>query len=781
MALLGKISAVLTASTADFTRKIGAAKSDIKSLQQTVSGVQLNLNTRALDGTLTRLQKFKRTLEEVRRAQAAGNGPFVDTKALEEQFRVFEDIGKPLTDLKNKIEGLSTTMQAGLYPALERVQKGFQDIYRGIGAGSTTLAAQTAQIEAMRTALVRLGRASATASDIGSLTKQMDADNSGASFSQAAAKESLQRTLQLRKQAEQIPAKFRSDIFADLAVSAEDNAGRIERAVARILRVETEIADNGGVATSRQLNERAAAQEAIDSATRRQRVINAQFEREVRGARISQIVSPEASSEVDSLTERFAKLSASLRQSGDTRFDPLIASVGRVISQLNEGAASAKRAKQAVDALASADFAKSFGKAGFESADRMIRTESERTIESIRRGAQSRRNEIIGSNPNLGPKRTSGIASVNVEEDAALAREEFNRTIASRFGGLGERTRSVKDAGIAKSFDDIRKLAADASRTLQSAVDAPDVSTASQRLDNYKAKFESLVASVDRFDKKLASAETAGKRFEQFLTISGSRADKLGADLDRAASDIAVWRQAAGNFDANNQSGRRGVSSAIEKSLDVYKRAAELQQRIFDKEFKNEANRQRAIERTTRVIENQRNALRDIVVAESQGAITRERAQTMADRAAKNRGSFGAPGAAAAQLAFQQALFAVDDLMSSTGGLEYKLRAVGNNITQLGLLLGQSGLIPGLSATTGLFIGLAAVMGGQAVSAMLRWATGAEAADAKVKALNESLSKQKSLADELAQAYRTLGSSLDRKSTRLNSSHEWISRMPSSA
>jgi hypothetical protein len=106
-------------------------------------------------------------------------------------------------------------------------------------------------------------------------------------------------------------------------------------------------------------------------------------------------------------------------------------------------------------------------------------------------------------------------------------------------------------------------------------------------------------------------------------------------------------------------------------------------------------------------------------------------------------------------LALNQAAFAIDDFFSSTGGIEFKLRAVSNNITQLAFILG---------GTTGLFIGLGAVIGGQLAVAIGKYAFGLEdakkrqeALKAQADALNSTLDRQKSLVEELASAYRDLG------------------------
>jgi hypothetical protein len=104
-------------------------------------------------------------------------------------------------------------------------------------------------------------------------------------------------------------------------------------------------------------------------------------------------------------------------------------------------------------------------------------------------------------------------------------------------------------------------------------------------------------------------------------------------------------------------------------------------------------------------------------------------------------------------LAVNQAAFAIDDFFSATGGLEFKLRAVSNNITQLAFILG---------GTQGLFIGLAAVIGGQVAVAINKWINDGRTAEDQTKALNDALARQKSLVEELAQAFQSLGESLTR-------------------
>jgi hypothetical protein len=105
-------------------------------------------------------------------------------------------------------------------------------------------------------------------------------------------------------------------------------------------------------------------------------------------------------------------------------------------------------------------------------------------------------------------------------------------------------------------------------------------------------------------------------------------------------------------------------------------------------------------------------------------------------------------------LAVQQAAFAIDDFFSSTGDFTQRIRAVQNNITQLAFILG---------GTTGLFIGLGVAITAQAAVALYNWVNGGRTAEDQTKALNDALARQKSLVEELAQAFESLGDSIARR------------------
>jgi len=112
------------------------------------------------------------------------------------------------------------------------------------------------------------------------------------------------------------------------------------------------------------------------------------------------------------------------------------------------------------------------------------------------------------------------------------------------------------------------------------------------------------------------------------------------------------------------------------------------------------------------------------------------------------RGAFGNIG-----LGVQQAVFAIEDFFSVTGGLDQRIRAAGNNISQLGFVLG---------GTTGLIAGVAAAITGQLIAAYIRWANAGVGTEDRLRSLNDALARQKSLVEDLAGAFKSIADEIGR-------------------
>lgn len=545
---LGKISAVISANTQDFTRNIGTSKKELDAFQRKLNGIRLNLDVSSFDKTLTKLQLLQRTFQEARKLN-------IDTSALERMSEIFEDVGKPLIDVKNDIEKLTNSVQAELYPALGSIQKGFQNIQNDAKAG---LSVAEASVDSLIDRLGKLRASLAVVKDIEQLSLKLMPETAGATFVQPHAQDELKRAVDLRGRAGRMSADIRSE-----PIWQQTNAATAESA-----------------------------------------------------------------------------------------------------AEINQAAAAVEKYRLAFDA-----------------------------------------------------------ASAKVEADI--------RSNAAQVDILTSKW--------------------------QQAQAAEDLATAQGDLDAYTSKLRKINNEVE---KRLRLEEETARQSKMFLSASGGAGDKLDPVLEGAASDIMTVRQFRGNFGADNVAGRlsvtRGIQDAEERITALIRQRHEIEQ---DSLMTNE-QMGRALSDNQQAIEQETNSLLRLTAAQSGGAFSEDQVLAAAKRRRKNTGSMGMGGFQGMDLAFQQAMFAVDDFMSATGELEYKLRAVSNNITQLGLMLGQSGLIKGLTATKGLFLGLAAVMGAEAVIAISKWAFNADKAKEKTKALNDAMGAQKSTVEKLAHAYESLAKAI---------------------
>lgn len=114
-------------------------------------------------------------------------------------------------------------------------------------------------------------------------------------------------------------------------------------------------------------------------------------------------------------------------------------------------------------------------------------------------------------------------------------------------------------------------------------------------------------------------------------------------------------------------------------------------------------------------------------------------------------GDIGRAGFDKFSLAAQQAGFALDDFFSSTGGIDQKLRAVANNVSQLGFILG---------GTTGLFASLGVTIGAQLLIPLVRFAMNSKDGEAAAKAMGSAIESQRDRVKQLSGAYKELARSI---------------------
>ena len=204
--------------------------------------------------------------------------------------------------------------------------------------------------------------------------------------------------------------------------------------------------------------------------------------------------------------------------------------------------------------------------------------------------------------------------------------------------------------------------------------------------------------------------DTSVKKYQSQLQAVQSKLAAIGSSAGgRAAQEVDKFRDALADAAATGQIGMTATNEQLDKYI----------QKIAD-------------------------------AAVAEGKMTKAQAQAFVGGVTQ-AGDIGRGGAGTASQALTQAAYVVDDFMSSTGGVEQKIRAISNNITQMGFVIGK---------TKGLWIALGGVIAAQVAVAYYKFVTGGMTAEDTTKALNDALDKQKNTVTELAGTYRDLAKSM---------------------
>lgn len=236
-----------------------------------------------------------------------------------------------------------------------------------------------------------------------------------------------------------------------------------------------------------------------------------------------------------------------------------------------------------------------------------------------------------------------------------------------------------------------------------------------------------LIAKQQR--AKQVESLTNNNRSSQFLTAFGGGSGGLSAAFDE---------RAIRSYSAQLQVLQAAISKAsAEARGPAYTAFLKLRDAIADAmdrgELETEQTRQKLKALTTEAV----NATASITGIGAKGL----------GRSVERAGDIGRAGFDKFSLAANQAAFAIDDFLSATGGIEFRIRAVQNNLTQLAFILG---------GTEGLFIGLGVAIAAQATIALVQFANEGRSTEDVLKSLNENLERQRTLAEELAQAFRDI-------------------------
>ena len=737
MGYLGKISAIVTANTGDFKPKLDAAAKDVtsfaKSMQSTLSSAS-SASSAALRSIYTETQKFDRALAAATSRKLSFKGfdsatLGVAAEKMRQLYSATSEVSKPLANAAKDFGKLSAEVQGAFIPALISAQKATEALAATIN--------RTGEVGEQRFDKVQRK----VAGVVESISRIKSAEGlSGAlatgrelAFQQPGLVSEVgrSRTLQARALALS-PESLAGSQVANLVgqqKAAADEATRLYSALEKV-----RLSRNG---------DSAAAEAALNDQLARYSQVNAQIEREI------------------SNLERAA---AAQRKMSDPQRsqDNEIA-----LLQRREQAAKETEARRLADEQRAADnevaLLQRREQASKEAEGRRIADQqrvAENEIALLQRREQAAKETESRRLADEQRAADNEIAIIQRREQAA--REAERQRLAEQptpIGGnylpdnLERRARSRMGGDVPAVGSQF-----DAGRQVDRVIDR--VAAARSQLESLPEPIRaSLIPSLQRATESAANLARAG--------FGATAAQIRNATAEAARFEQRVSRtQRAANFSAQfGGPGRRGIEMELQGAqLGGY--SAQLQ--LLQRELAGVSTQARAA--ATGPFDVLRAAIERAAGNGTLGLrqtrqeiqqLLREAARATAgatggnERGLMNRlqraGDVGRGGLDKFTLAAQQAAFAIDDFFSVSGDMSQRIRAVGNNITQLGFVLGN---------TAGLVAALGASLLAQGVVAYIKFANSGREAEDSAKALNATLEKQKSIVQSLAESFRSIASDI---------------------
>lgn len=340
----------------------------------------------------------------------------------------------------------------------------------------------------------------------------------------------------------------------------------------------------------------------------------------------------------------------------------------------------------------------------------------------------------------LGPQIGNALRAINASAanpgDASLRKAALDSAteLNAVFGKEYEIKVNADDA--TEEFQKLKRRREELSKDLRVALDAVPES-ARGRFVGRATEIATTLTNPSATSGDVDAAAASAKKLKEEMTAVTSQVNKFSgtfkeafeaSQVDSANAKLRVLQQILI---------RAGVSSgeAVEKAEELaaeYERAASSANGFLTR-------------------------AKQIAAAEKEAVAAAQRrvgGGVNVDRQFSRAGDIGRGGFDKFSLGLQQAAFAVDDFFSATGGFDQKIRAISNNLTQLGFIVG---------GTTGLFVALGVAVAAQAAIGIAKFVRGGKTAEDMAKTLNDSLEKQKTLANELRDSFKSLGETIASK------------------
>jgi len=708
---LGKISAILTADSKGLSRGLSNGAKDVtqfaRKIQSTISGATSRAG-KEFDNILTPLQKLQRALK----LGVGQNLKLVnqqEVQAIRQFAEAAERIAKPVSQAAKDFAGLSAQVQRNFAPALESAQKAAEQLRVSLGSGARVSERDFANLEArinrVAQAATRLREAGQTA---GSLASGQELRFQQPGFVQQAA-----RAAALQQQAALLsPDQIQGGGVAALVGQQRQAAREAENLLSTLERIR--ITRNGDA-------------QAAEAAYNRQvaglRVVNDQLEREITLSRQAAAAQ----------TRAFSLVEAPREQRGLGLFGSQVgADSERAITRAGEVSAAFARLPEAAQ-------------------------NGLRGLASI---ASNVANGVAAGTSNAAQlaavldQLERSIAGVNGQLDAQdTARQQA--ADASRFLVVDQQTTTLLDneGRASRSGDPFRaftgRIGGEIGSVRRQLEELPGLAaTLGPPVDNLTTRFQNLARQgvgttaeqlqgvrneIQAIQEAITSRGDIGQQFLRNFGGAGAAGLNLGVDT-RSLNAVGAQIEFVQGRLAGLTAQQRGPAIA---ALEAYRIAA----------FRAYSGLEENVEEAAAELARLRQELIRTAAAAAgvgEGGFGRDLAR-VGDVA---RGAFGKTG-----LAIQQAAFALDDFFSVTGGLDQRIRAAGNNLSQLGFILG---------GTTGLIVGISTSITAQLVAALIKWYSTGVQTDDQLKSLNQTLGRQKSLVESLAAAYDAVAESIER-------------------
>ncbi len=779
---LGKISAVVTANTSDLSRKLSGGAREVqafaRSTQSTISSANAAAG-KSFDAIFTPLQKLQRSLDA---ASAKKLNLLSDTQVtrVRQMVSASEQLARPLAASAKQFSTISTAVQGEFINALVSAQRATvairDEINRTGEVGERRFESVRRKVEQTTQAIDRLAEADR---QVAGLATGRELRFQSPAFSQQA-----QRAATLQQQAAALrPDQIVGGGIASLVGQQRQAAEEAARLLANLEKVRlsrngdaraAEAAYNRQVAGLRSVNDQLEREisltQQVSSLIQRQNRLTI-----IEGDRRSGAIAQRNAASFDAAAEGILSAQQPPRRFGAPR--RTMESELRRSEQLQEqfftlpeGAQQQLAEQKALfDNVANAadGNAASLGvliskNDAFEASLRQTNAELARFQGSVDR---------ISSIENVWDSAIRGIPANTQQLDA-----EF-QSLASRISNLDIEDRVNLDgliAGFRNSARAGEPLIQQFQRLLdlQRAVDGaergdaarrslgPDVSSTQRQFDQLRASLLSVKTQISALPpgitQELAPAiRLAEAEFVRLSRSPGATAEEIErarGEVDRLSASARAAQQSMGLMSAGgaiNASGVREAAGQLEVMQRLLVQVGATAGGPVARAY--EAFRQRA----QRAIQEQNAGLPG--VRRQLAALAEQAARAFADtgqvryaqalRQIQRGGDVARGGFDRFSLAAQQAGFALEDFFSVTGGLDQRIRAAGNNITQLAFIIGN---------TTGLFVGIGAVLGTQVILAINRFVFRSQEAESAAKALNAAIDNQKSKVDELAASYSKL-------------------------